>query len=455
MPRPPPTPRPVGQASDLTPPDRGRAASAPSSPATSFAAWWQAPHLTWWLLLTLAALLALRKPDALLTPQLWAEDGSVFLLENDQLGLAALVTPYMGYLHTLPRLVAWLSALLLDVAWWPAAYNGFAFLFWLAVIARLFSPRLPLPHKPWLALLVFVGPHTGEILFNLTNVQWIGALALVQQAILARPATRTERLGDLALVALIGLTGPFIVALLPLFAWRAWRDRHSDNLAALAVAGTCAALQAWLIHRAHIVFEHQHAPLHLLNALAALSRRLLIWPSLGATPARDLPAILTAAVGALFVGGLFLRALRPHPRRPLRLQLFAAGALLMLAGFLRMRPDTWTSDDLAFSDRYFFLPRVLLAWLIVLEIDADSPWAAWTARVVAVFMSVVHLQTYQLPAPPDYHWTAQCDPLRRGAPAKIPILPEGWILDYPGRPAPAVPPSDPPEKTPAKLKIEN
>ena len=442
MPGPSHTPRPVGQASDLTRTGHGSAAP-PAQPAlpAALASWWHPPRLAWWMLIPLAALLALRKPDALLTPQFWAEDGSVFLIENDQLGLAAFLTPYMGYLHTIPRLVAWLSARLLDPAWWPACYNTLAFTTWLAVIARTFSPRLPLPHKPWLALLVFVGPQTGEILFNLTNVQWITALALVQQAIIARPLTRTQRLGDLALLAIIGLTGPFIIALLPLFVWRWWRDRHPDNLTALLVAAAGTAIQAWLIHRAAITFEHQHAPLHLFNTLTALSRRLLIWPTLGATPAHDLPAIVIATVGTLFVATLFLRALRPHPRRHLRLQLFAAAALLMLAGFVRMRPDTWTSDDLAFSDRYFFLPRILLAWLIVLEIDAESPGIAWTARGVAILMSVVHLQHYQLPAPPNYHWAAQCDPIRRGVPAKIPILPEGWILHYEGRPrTPDLPP---------------
>ena len=38
---------------------------------------------------TAAALLALRKPWALHTPQLWAEDGSIFLVQAEQLGLRA------------------------------------------------------------------------------------------------------------------------------------------------------------------------------------------------------------------------------------------------------------------------------------------------------------------------------------------------------------------------------
>ncbi len=412
----------------------GSTDTAPGARRAGLAAWWREPRLTWWVVAALGALIALRKPSALHTPQLWAEDGSVFLLENEQFGLAALFQPYMGYLHTIPRLTAWLASLLLDPAWWPAAYNGVAFACWVGVIARTFSARLPLPHKPWLALAMFVGPQTGEILLNLTNTQWIVAFVLVQQALIARPVNALQRAGDLALVALVGLTGPFVIALAPLLAWRWWRDRHADNLAVLLVAGACAATQAWLIHRAAITFEHQQAPLHLANAAIVLSRRLLVWPIAGPWVAHTLPPAAIGILGILGGGALIAWALRPHPRRLLRAPLLAAAALLMLAGFLRMRPDTWSGDDLNFSDRYFFLPRVLIAWLIVLEFDARPPAVAWAARVAALSLALVHLPDYSLPDPPDLRWHAHCDPIRRGVPGRIPILPDEWILEYPGRP---------------------
>lgn len=398
-------------------------------------AWYREPRLTGWLVAGLAVLLALRKPDALLTPQLWAEDGSVFLIEQDQLGAAALLSPYMGYLHTIPRFTAWLAAHLLDPAWWPAFYNGCAFAIWLAVIARTFSPRLPLPHKPWLVLAFLLGPQTGEILFNITNAQWITAFVLVQQAIIARPVGWRQRTGDLVLLALVGFTGPFVVALVPLLAWRLWCDRHRDNVFALAVATVAALTQAWLILRANITFEHQHAALQLFNSLAVISRRLLIWPVLGERAAHDFAAGVIAAAGTSFGVALAIWVLRPHPLRRVRAQLLAAFVLLLAAGFVRMRPDTWNADDLAFSDRYFFLPRVLLFWLIILEVDAAPKAIAWIARTLALLTAFMHLPQFTLPAPPNYRWADHCDPIRQGVPARIPILPEGWILDYPGRPA--------------------
>ncbi len=223
------------------------------------------------LLVALAVALFLRKPYALLVPQLYAEDGTIFLAQNDLVGLRALLEPYMGYLHTLPRLIAWIASRLLDPAWWPAFYNVTAFAIWLAVIARTFSPRLPLPPalRPWLALTFFLGPQSGEVLFSITNLQWVVAFLLVQQAFLAAPTTTTQRVTDLALLALLGLTGPFILALGPLLAWRTYRDLRSSVFqlsalrsplsalnpqlialsAPLLVATACAAIQAYFIIR--------------------------------------------------------------------------------------------------------------------------------------------------------------------------------------------------------------
>src|SRR5579859_3430800 len=86
------------------------------------------PSSVWWAVAAAYVLLIAQKPWALSTPQLWAEDGCVHLLDNEQLGLRAFLTPYRGYLHTLPRLIAWLASHTVDVAHWPGFYNSAALL---------------------------------------------------------------------------------------------------------------------------------------------------------------------------------------------------------------------------------------------------------------------------------------------------------------------------------------
>lgn len=410
------------------------------------------------VLVALAVALFLRKPYALLVPQLYAEDGTIFLAQNDLVGLRALLEPYMGYLHTLPRLIAWLASQLLDPAWWPAFYNLTAFSIWLAVIARTFSPRLPLPPalRPWLALAFFLGPQTGEVLFSITNLQWVVAFLLVQQAFLAPPTTTAQRVSDLALLALLGLTGPFILALGPLLAWRTYRDlraalppfevkrstfdvRRSSTRsqlfalsAPLLVATACAATQAWFIVRTgpHFTFP----PFDAAKFFSVVGQHLLVWPVLGDHLARQLSPFFLTLLGIVPVFALLAWSLRPHPRRLLRAQLVAAFVLMMAAGVYRARPDTWNLENLVFGDRYFYLPRVLLAWLLILELDTAQRAIRWTARALLLACALVHLKGYTLPPEPNYHWTEHVDPIRRGVPANLPTLPEGWTLEYRGRP---------------------
>lgn len=400
------------------------------------------------LLAAFAIALFLRKPYALLVPQPYAEDGTIFLAQNDLVGLRALLEPYMGYLHTLPRLIAWIASRLLDPAWWPAFYNVTAFAIWLAVIARTYSPRLPLPPalRPWLALAFFLGPQTGEVLFSITNLQWVVAFLLIQQAFIAAPTTTAQRLADLTLVALLGLTGPFILALGPLLAWRTYRDlralaptrsgssgsRIFALSAPLLIATACAAVQAYFIFRTgpHFTFP----PFDAAKFFSVVGQHLLVWPVLGDHLARHLSPVLLTLLGIVPVLALLAWTLRPHPRRLLRAQLVAAFLLMMAAGVYRARPDTWNLDNLVFGDRYFYLPRVILAWLLILELDAAQRPVRWLARALLLAGALVHLKGYSVPAEPNYQWTEHVDPIRRGVPANLPTLPEGWTLEYRGRP---------------------
>jgi hypothetical protein len=429
----------------LASPDFARDAARPHAPSpfatrvaawlASLRAWWRDPQLNVWVLAALAVLLALRKPHALHTPQLWAEDGSIFLMQADMHGVSSLAMPYMGYLHLLPRLIAWIAPRLLDPAWWPGFYNGVSFVIWVAVLGRFFSRRLNLPGKPWLVLAFFLGVNTGEVLFNITNLQWLTAFVLIQQAIIAPPMNQRERWGDLLMLAVVGLTGPFVAAFVPLFIWRWWRRRSWDNFAVLALLGACAGIQAWFVITTGPKFDYQSEPVRLFAMLPVIARRLIVWPVLGERIALGLPNAVVGALGGTILAGLLAWTLRPHPRRAVRAAIVAAFGLIMLASVFRTRPDTWAADNLIFGDRYFYIPRVLIAWLLIWEFNATPRFIAGFARMLCLLAVLVHARDYVLPAPKDYRWKDHCEPIRRGVRADIPTLPEGWTLEYHGRPS--------------------
>jgi hypothetical protein len=351
------------------------------------------------------------------------------------MGLRAWWEPYNGYLHLLPRLIAWIASHTADVAWWPAIYNGIAFALHVALFARLASPRVLLPAKPGLLLAFVLVVGTGEVLINVTNLQWVTAFFLLLQYYTARPETWWQRLSDLAILLVVGLNGPFAILFLPLLAWRAVRDRGADDLAALAVLGTCAAIQGWLVTRdgASLSLHEAVTPFRPLHTLPLIGLRLVTWPLLGPWVVHAWPMVVHGVIGTTVIAALLVWGLRRDERRSTRLPLAAAFLVVTLACVYRMRADTWESDDLRNADRYFYIPRVLLAWLLVLELQARPRVVAWTARTLCLVAIATHAPHFMLPAPPDYKWAEHCDPIRRGVPANIYTLPEGWWIEYPGR----------------------
>jgi hypothetical protein len=388
-----------------------------------------------WLVVACAVLLALRKPWALHTPQLWAEDGSIFLTQDEQMGVRAWWEPYNGYLHLLPRLIAWIASHTADPAWWPAIYNGLAFLITVALLARLASPRVDVPAKPWIMLTFVLVVGTGEVLINVTNLQSVTAFFLVLQVFTRPAATVAQRAGDLAILILIGLNGPFSVMFLPLFVWRAWQDRNRDAVLALAAVGICAAIQGWLMFRTGpgLHLHSGNEPFRPAMFLSIIGSRLVSWPLFGPGAVRAWPQWTHAAIGIAVILPLLIGALRNDPRRRWRMIVAMAFCLITVASVYRARADTWERDDLVNGDRYFYIPRVLLAWLIVWELDARSRVIAWLARGACALAIVMHAPRFMLPAPPDYRWAEHCDPIRKGVPANIYTLPEGWWIEYPGR----------------------
>lgn len=396
------------------------------SPENTTSAWWMVP--------VCAVLLVLRKPWALHTPQFWAEDGEIFMKQDDAAGAGALLVPYNGYLHMLPRLIAWFASRVADPAWWPAIYNGLAYAITVALFARIASRRVELPGKPWLMLALVAVVGTNEVLINVTNLQWVTAFFLVVQVFTSRPTTFAQRAGDLAIAGLVGLNGPFAIVFLPLFAWRAWRDRNLDAFLVLGVVGACAAIQGWLLSRTAVNLQNADAAFRPFMFFSIIGSRLVTWPILGPWLVPVWPLWLHAVLGVVVIGALLVCALRNDARRSRRAPLVAAFGLVVIASLYRARADTWADDNLADGDRYFYIPRVLLAWLLILQFDAVPRVIAYTARALCIVGLLTHAPRFMLPAPKDYRWAEHCDPIRRGEPANIPTLPEGWWIEYPGRP---------------------
>ncbi len=166
------------------------------------------------LFLIAAVLLFLKSPDAILNPQFWAEDGPIFFAAQFHHALPQLLTPYAGYLHVVPRLVAW-AANWFDFAKAPLIYNSTAILIDAACIAYV-SLRLRHWFPHWAVFLsFFIVPAAGDIFGTITNAQWFMQFVLAAACLVPdRKGAKTPialRVAGYIALALAGLSGPFSV----------------------------------------------------------------------------------------------------------------------------------------------------------------------------------------------------------------------------------------------------
>lgn len=394
-------------------------------------------------LLGLVGVLFFRKPAAFLQPQFWAEDATVFFKENYEHGIRAWLIPYAGYLHVLPRLVAWGTGWF-PVVLQPALYNAASLLVTLGTAARLFSERLPFTLLQSVAATLSLGlvPHSGEVFLYLAALQWPVALTLPLLAMQRDPSNSWQSAGDYFLLVLAGLTGPFILLFLPLLMLRllvVGRSWYSFGL--LVVGGVLGSIQGACLLSSTRLASGGSGGLDGGVVMEVLGRRLgsytLLGPQIGAG--------IGGGVGFLLCFGLFaaplLLAWREHRRAlPMVGGFLAAGMLLVGATLISFRANLSVLLPFENGDRYFYLPRVLLAWSFLLCFGGAGHGKGFARQILAGTVLGLFLMAsatnFQSPPPPRLDWTGPAQKLQHGEVVSFEVNPggPGWVVQLAARP---------------------
>jgi len=376
-------------------------------------------------------LVALRKSDSLKHPQFWAEDGGLFFLGAEldaHHGWGEVFVPYEGYFHLLPRLLA-IAGHAVALVHVPAFYAWSALGVTGLTAWVIQSPRVRLPGAAWAALALGAVPHTGEVYLNLCNLQWITALALFAVVIADDAATGLQRCGDVCVLVVTGLTGPFIVLALPLLAVRAWLRPRGWSRVLLGVALGCAAVQSVaLMNRP---FNSDAAlPVEWSGSAALISRRLVVDDLIGQ---RALPAAAAASIGALGFALLAAAVWRKRAQLPGAWTLAGAAFLVLVSVVYKARLDRMPPFDFVDGDRYFFIERVVLIWLLAaLALTAAGLGRIIPAALIALALAV-NASRFIYPPSPDLHWARSAQRIADGDEVRVPILPMGFSFTYPSQ----------------------
>ena len=311
----------------------------------------------------------------------------------------------------------------------PAIYNYAALIGTCFVILLVFSPRIELPYKPLIALAVVATPIEGrEVFMCLTNTQWILALGAVLIAISDAPRTTRGKLFDAIALAGIGLTGPFVLAFLPLFAFRAYHRRDRYDLVLLGVAAVCGLVQLYNLTEANIA-PHPDSK---LTDLIYLLARFFGFP-FAAQHARAYPpqlalAWLISSAAILSYGFMIYRAITL--RAYTTLTILAAGLLILGSTLLKYSLALHLLYDA--GPRYYYIPTICFVWALLSLLPRSRILPSFLLLTMS-FSTLTINDMYRETPLVNYHWRKWTRCIRREPHCRIPINPEGWYVEVEGK----------------------
>jgi hypothetical protein len=416
------------------------------------------------LFFLLAVLLLMRKPDILTNPQLYAEDGSVFLRDQLVFPGTAVFSPYNGQFHLLPRMLAMFESFfpLLAV---PLLVSIASVLIHSLCLSIFF-----LPWNRWLiendllraaVCLVLATALDGAEMIGFSGpLMWylfLAGILLLFRPESGAPQTARGRSASVAAMALIGMSVAPMVMLTPLVIWLAVKRRCVQRMMAVTLLSVLV-VQLFALAFAQRT-DHPAQPLSGWPILASQvgTATVVSWvyagvltPLLGKSPAiviSRFPSIgppLFAVIGLAIVVTWLLTVSPPHDRARLAFGLYLV--LGTLASVLYTRNLIGLSLSLngngpATPARYAVLASALLVYmtcLLIQRLPLRDP-RLQAACLVLVFALGIRYNFHQQPYA-DFHWKAAVPKIvawraarteGRPNPLAIPIVPVPWAIYLP------------------------
>ncbi|MEM7236759.1 MAG: hypothetical protein AAF501_02890 [Pseudomonadota bacterium] len=360
----------------------------------------------------LVLLMILRGWPLITAPQLWAEEGWIYLNHALERPAADMLTAaFKGYYQILSNLPAVVAAKALD----PVNYADLfvavsalatALTLWVIVTAR--SAILPDPADRWLTAAALLAFAPNEVFLNTINLHFF--LPVAVWMLLGVRRLGPWQIAFLALAFLHGVTSLFLA---PFFVLRFWSRRARADLIVCIVAVACLAVQLSAFVATDMGGERHFNLDQIPRIFAALRQNAVD----GFTAALPLPGggVAAGLVIALYAG-LAGRALATGRRDVLVYGPGAAAGLLILM--------TLSLPDMQGGGRYALVFSAIQIGLIL------SIWRGWPAvpvrALVALWLLVQAVGTFP-PSPSEIgSWRQE---LARSATLDarvVRIRPVGW-----------------------------
>jgi len=394
-----------------------------------------------------------RRPDAIINPQFWAEDGAIWFADAYNFGsLKPMFIAKNGYYQTVPRLTAAIAQIF-PLKYVPLFFNLTAIAIQLLPILLIFSLRFErlipkLSTKIIVVLVYLLMPNISEVYINISNAQWF--LALSASLIIFYNLSQNSKWHrlDLMIVFLSSISGPFVIFWFPFVLFNWIKLRNNFALQSLIVVSMAVIVQLIaLLSLGRVGFGLPLGAGWLL--FYKIFSRQIIWGSLigpngyfwiiDKIPWHALFFAITTALSVLIIFFAMLKA----PRGIKFFSLF--GGLNFFAGLINptmingIDKPVWQVLSGANGIRYWFLPMigflVILFWgarkTVFLPVRLMSIFFL-TCMVLFTIKTFRHPENFRFTPYIDFHYQKAVKEflaLPKGEKMAIPINPPGWQME--------------------------
>jgi hypothetical protein len=225
----------------------------------------------------------------------------------------------------------------------------------------------------------------------------------------------------------LGLTGPGIVPLAPLFAVRAWQRDTRWSFVLAILAGVCGAIQFGFI-QTHPLPPEPAEYIKPALALPVLGNRMIGSLFFGGHLPLDGNHGLLAALGVATVVFLLALGLWPGSSRRERIFLSASCLLLLGATLYRMRYELPQTLERGFGSRYFYAPQLMMIWLLIVFLQNGRRSVRIGAAALLVLALAANVRRLHEPTLINQHWANYAAKIRNHEPVTVPLNPQGWQM---------------------------
>lgn len=386
-----------------------------------------------------------RRPDALLNPQFWAEDGAQWFQDafNGHYSIGALFHIYNGYLALFPRLIA-LFSFLVSLVYVPLYFNICALIVQCLPLVYIFSKRvnfISMKIKLFITFVYLVLPFTAEIHGNVTNSQWFLAVLLFILIFIKDNKSKLMNIFEKIMIFIASCSGPFSIILTPIAVFDAYRTKKLNKRHLFLFAGALLQLIFLILNNN----GREHAPIgfsvhNFFDILGGqvFGAGLYGYKSETFFISKFYYVLLIALLGMILMYIAFIKS------KSIELRYFIAYASFVLLAAL-LSPNgappgsTWWQNLIILQSggRYYFLFHLsiflCLGWLLL---NHNKGKFYIGMRIIS---GVIVLSSLFIGAPKDFvhyhyadlhykHYISQFNHLKPGQKIAIPLNPGGWSM---------------------------